>query len=330
MKKKKKKGQEKDFNAHVPPVPGTLTTRDLSLALGFLALTVLLGAMQMVPGVTGVFLDDGIYVSTAKALATGQGYRLINLPWEPLQTKYPPLYPAMLALAWKVWPVFPDNLALMQGLTLLCGGSMIGLSYLYLVRFDYCTRGVAVAAAALTLTSSNFLYYCTITLSEMPFALLSLMALWCLERQDEGRFARPMGQFGLGLLLSLPFLMRNIGILFIPWGFYRRWRERRPLGWAALGAAVALAPWLFWMLILPRWTSTDAVTVYHTNYVTWWYANLGKAYGWVILTNFYHLAKGITFIAVSMLNNPLIPFWLRPLHAFFGMATWFFVALDIP
>src|SRR5689334_15476136 len=37
--------------------------------------------------------DDSIYLTTAKALATGQGYRIISLPYEPAQTKYPPFYP---------------------------------------------------------------------------------------------------------------------------------------------------------------------------------------------------------------------------------------------
>ena len=330
MKRKPQKGEKGELSAPLLLVPQTLTPRDWSLALGFIALTVLLGAMLMAPGVTGVFYDDGIYVSTAKALANGQGYRLINLPWEPLQTKYPPLYPAMLALVWKVWPAFPNNLVLMQGLTLVCGGSMIGLCCLYLVRFGYCSRGVAATAIALSLTSSMFLSYCTLTLSEMPFALLSLVALWCLEVQNEKRFARPMGQFALGLLLSLPFLTRIIGILLIPWGFYLRWRERRPLGWVALGATVAIAPWLIWMLILPHWTGIDSVTSYQTNYLTWWYSYLGKAYGWIIIKNLYHLLKGSTLIAISLLNNPLIPSWFWPINVLFGLGICLGLALDLP
>ena len=40
--------------------------------------------------------DDGVYWVCAKALATGQGYRIISLPERPFQTKYPPLYPAAM------------------------------------------------------------------------------------------------------------------------------------------------------------------------------------------------------------------------------------------
>ena len=41
----------------------------------------------------GIFHDDGIYLVTAKALAEGKGYRIISLPAELPQTKYPILFP---------------------------------------------------------------------------------------------------------------------------------------------------------------------------------------------------------------------------------------------
>jgi hypothetical protein len=48
-----------------------------------------------VPAV-GINHDDGIYLVTAKALAEGEGYRIISLPMDPPQTKYPILFPAGL------------------------------------------------------------------------------------------------------------------------------------------------------------------------------------------------------------------------------------------
>jgi len=36
--------------------------------------------------------DDSIYVTTAKALATGHGYRIISLPYEPAQTSTHPSF----------------------------------------------------------------------------------------------------------------------------------------------------------------------------------------------------------------------------------------------
>ena len=36
--------------------------------------------------------DDGMYMVAAKALASGEGYRQVNLPGHPYATKYPPMF----------------------------------------------------------------------------------------------------------------------------------------------------------------------------------------------------------------------------------------------
>ena len=45
----------------------------------------------------GMFHDDGVYLVTAKSLAEGRGYRLLSMPGEPPQTKYPVLFPFSLS-----------------------------------------------------------------------------------------------------------------------------------------------------------------------------------------------------------------------------------------
>jgi len=93
----------------------TIIPKDFIIAF-FLALSSLaLSYQYIVPEVCGVYHDDAIYVSTAKAIAQGDGYRLINLPNSPKQTKYPILYPLLLAATiWKFWPQFPQNILYMQ------------------------------------------------------------------------------------------------------------------------------------------------------------------------------------------------------------------------
>ena len=190
----------------VPVVP--LSHQDLWIAFVLAGMVILLGAWHMVVGVCGVFHDDAIYVITAKALAQGKGYRLIDLPNSPLQTKYPILYPALLAIIWKIWPSFPQNLIAMQGLSLLAGAGTVALSYLFLVRFGYASRGVALIAAMFCATSVFFLYFSTLTLSETPYALISILALWAIERQMRFPVDKPGLQVTLGLLLAVPFLTR--------------------------------------------------------------------------------------------------------------------------
>src|SRR5947207_2072128 len=57
----------------------------------------------------GFYQDDGIYAVTAKSIADGSGYRIISLPGEPYQTKYPPVFPILLSTVWRINPHFPSN-----------------------------------------------------------------------------------------------------------------------------------------------------------------------------------------------------------------------------
>ncbi|GAI56920.1 unnamed protein product, partial [marine sediment metagenome] len=60
----------------------------------------------------GTYHDDAIYLETARTLATDGVYRLNSLPWTPAQTKYPPLYPLYLSLAWRLGGDLPQVLSL--------------------------------------------------------------------------------------------------------------------------------------------------------------------------------------------------------------------------
>jgi hypothetical protein len=57
----------------------------------------------------GMYHDDAVYLATAKALAEGKGYRIESLPDERWETKYPPAFPFILSLVWKLSPKFPGN-----------------------------------------------------------------------------------------------------------------------------------------------------------------------------------------------------------------------------
>ena len=76
--------------------------------LACLCLVVAYGAAISVPSI-GLVGDDATYIVTGKALAEGRGYRIISEPSEPNQTKYPVLFPALIACVWRVFPDFPGN-----------------------------------------------------------------------------------------------------------------------------------------------------------------------------------------------------------------------------
>ena len=278
----------------------SLCRRDIWMAIALGGLIILLGSWQMVVGVCGVYHDDGIYVITAKALAQGAGYRLINEPNSPLQTKYPILYPALLAIIWKIWPSFPKNLVAMQGVSLCAGAASVALSYLYMVRFGYFTRGVAFASGLLCATSTLFLYFCTLTLSETTFAFFSILALWAIDRQVRFPFDKRSSQILLGLLLALPFLTRTIGIAIIPAGLLSLYLSQQRVRWVGLGASLIAFPWILWMLIVPKWDQHQ-INVY-SNYLSFWSTFGGLNLLRIIVLNFFFLLMSIVDISIGWLG----------------------------
>jgi hypothetical protein len=273
--------------------------RVIAALLFFLVLV--LGYWRMVPGVCGFFHDDAIYVITAKALAHGQGYKLIFLPHAPIQTKFPILYPALLAMIWKLWPSFPNNLVLMKWLTLVFGAATVGLSYLYVIRFGYFPNTVAGIAALFCASSSIFLYFSTETLSEMPFAFLVIIGLWFFEAQLENPRCAWYQQFLAGVLLALPFLCRTVGVTLIFAGlvaqFYQG-RSLRSLGWMMAGIAIVMLPWIAWMFAgLGAWNH-NPILGYYTDYLGWWAATGLGSYVQFVLKNFLN-------IIISSVTGPL-------------------------
>jgi hypothetical protein len=250
-------------------VPYKLTLLDFVCALTLAVLLLGAASFRRVPGVTGVVHDDGVYVATARALATGQGYRLINLPDEPRQTKYPILYPALLAVVWWLAPPFPGNVVLMQWVTIIAGVSAVGLAYLYLVRFRYCTRLEAAGAVAACATSPMLVYLTTLTMSEMVFALLLLIALWRAERSTEENVLSPSAQFTTGVIVALPFLCRSVGVALIAAVLLSLLWRGRPVVRSAVGSFVVVGGWMLWAApALGGWTGTANVTTgYYTDYL---------------------------------------------------------------
>ncbi len=286
------------------PVP--LTRRD-ALAAVVLASMLALGALGRIHSdVCGQCHDDGIYVVNAKALAEGDGYRLTNLPGEPPQTKYPPLYASALALLWKLGPAFPDNLPLLQGFSLLCGCAFLASAFLYLVRFSHASRGVAFSAGALCAVHPSFVFFCVVTMSEMFFALLLVAMLWWLESALRRPETPRMTDFLGGLLLALPFLCRSIGLLFIPLGLLLLWQRGRRWRWASVGALAAVLPWLLWSLAAARECAKDPVQGYYTDYLGWWSAHGIPALSKVVGHNLVLTTTSIGSGVIGGLSSPLL------------------------
>ena len=145
----------------------------------------------------------------------------------------------------------PDDataLVAMQIATALAAAAASALAYLYVLRFGYARRYTAFAAALVCASAPNLLYYATAVLSEMPFALLLVASLWATDAYLADAAPSPARALVTGVIAALPFLCRTAGVVVPVAACLAIVRAKRPVAPFVVGAAVAMAPWILWML----------------------------------------------------------------------------------
>lgn len=203
------------------------------------------------PTSVGFWGDDAVYVSTAQSLARGTGYRHAEIASQPLQTKYPILYPALLALVFLIEPDYPRNVPLMLAWNALAAAVMAPLAALYWRRVFGASVRLAVALGALVAIAPTVLAFIRYPMSELVYAALALGALFCFDARYARAPSRPGAIAWLvaaALLAGLAALTRTLGLslaaaLTVAPLLRRRWFD------AALVAALlalCLAPWWLW------------------------------------------------------------------------------------
>jgi 4-amino-4-deoxy-L-arabinose transferase-like glycosyltransferase len=228
----------------------TLLRRHAPLLLGILAvffLAPIYWTALQTPAI-GIYHDDAIYLTSAKSLADGHGYRLPSTPSNMPQTKYPPLYPLALALVWKLAPHFPANVVWFKALSLAFALAWFAVSWLLLRRLLIDSLA-ATLIVAVTAASPQVVFLATAALSETLFALLFTAALWGLWRMENAPSVRLAAL--TALLCALACLTRSIGIVLPAVGTLLLLRRRQ---WSALAAFAGVAgamigPWILWQFL---------------------------------------------------------------------------------
>jgi hypothetical protein len=127
-----------------------------------------------VPGTLFIKPDTCVYMSVARSLARGEGYTYNHERFG----KYPPVFPLALSA---VYATAGQDIRAMQTLVALCGVGALAFAWL-LVRARAGGR-VALAVVVLTATCTWFQSHSSAyILSGIPYAMVSLAALWLAER----------------------------------------------------------------------------------------------------------------------------------------------------
>ncbi len=203
----------------------------------------------------GFYHDDSLYWVSAQGIAQGSGYRILSLPGEPFQTKYPPLFPALLALVWKLNPSFPANLPLATVLIWSVFPVYLFLVLRLLERLQFSlTEQIALTALA-SVNPLAVLLSC----SMMPELLFTTLLLGVfLVRPPVWR----------GFLGALAYLAKSAALpvlLAVPACYLLRRQYRQAVLFIAAMLPAVLA-WQAWVQThLSR--SSDLVALYYTNYL---------------------------------------------------------------
>jgi hypothetical protein len=240
-----------------PPVPRALVGAEraqlwLPWLVAALALVATIHAIEPLP--VGVFYDDAQYLVLAKSLATGHGYRFLNLPGAPLATHFPPGYPVFLAILWRISPAFPENVALFKFANALLLAVVALLAHRFATKTLDVPPAIAVAAALAGTATIPSLVLSSAIMSEPLFLAMLLPALVWSEREARARAGRPTreelrGAALLGAAIGVIALVRTHGIALAAATvatYVTRGRRREAVVCVA-ALSIILAPWMLWV-----------------------------------------------------------------------------------
>jgi hypothetical protein len=280
----------------------------LPIAAGLLVLAVGLAIVDTLP--VGIVHDDGMYVILAKALATGQGYRWVHVPGAPAATHFPPGYPALLALLWKVSPSFPDNVVLFKvANALLLAIAATALAVFGQRRLELGPRVSSVIGAA-TCIGIPTLVLSTMVMSEPLFLALVIPILLLAERVAESDRRLPV-LIGLGVAAAAATLVRTHGIALVAaLAVVLLMRRRvRDAVVCTLSAVSCLLPWQLWSAS-HQGTVPAPMRGNYESYASWFAAGL-RIEGLGLIARTVARTTGELSSMLEVIIAPLVPFGLK-------------------
>lgn len=213
---------------------------DLYLAVGVGLVHVIFALLTYTPS-PHMGGDNASYLTLGYSLLHRHAYLELWDPAEPPHTKYPPVYPGILAAAMalgaRTWTAFKLLSVLFTG---------VGSAFVYLWAAERRSRIFALAVALLMAGSDSLLWASHWILSEAPFVAFTLCALWAFERAERRGFPAGWTLLG-GLATILAYFTRSAGLPLVvaalAWlALRQRWRAA-----AAFAGAFAVPAALWWV-----------------------------------------------------------------------------------
>ncbi len=226
----------------ISPSPG----REAVLA-GVLIAAIYLTASLSTALLVGAWNDDGVYTVLGKSLAEGHGYHSLHLVGDPVQVKYPPGFPVVLALLWRLTGSVDGVQRLVSLLHPIVIGSVAGqLWWLGRERFGVPRILLGAFVVAPLLFDASIQYF-TIPLSE-PWFMLGWAGVLMTWYRPSRQAAEPPSRLAV-LLASVTTLFRTQAIVLVVGVLAAVWLRKRGAAQRAIVTMAALGPLVAWKLL---------------------------------------------------------------------------------
>jgi hypothetical protein len=221
----------------------------------------------------GNYHDDAVYWLSARSIATEGRFSIPNLPEQPAQTKYPPLYPALLSAIWAANADFPRNMPAATALQWSFLPLLLGLAFLYYRRAGFPRLSAYLLTLILAVTPMTIVFS-TSLMTELPCTAALLAVLVMVEKPEKLSTRRALLA---GLCAAAAFLIRTnviVLIVSVPAVLILRRSYRAALAFAAPLFA-AIAGWFAWCAAHAS-PFHDDILSYYTSYIGLYI----KAFSW--------------------------------------------------
>ena len=230
--------------------------------------------------IVGQAWDDAWYVLLAKALATHQGYTLINSPVSGIvPSLYPPAFPWLLSLVYRLGPEFPQNIWLLKSVSIAAMLGAGGVSYSYFRRERALPAYLAASIALATTLSPALVFLATSTvMSDCVFTFAQLLTIAVIERGVRpGQGNRMWWYVAGGALAAFTFLTRSISIALLVGAVLYLLLKRQVRGALVFAITVALAvgPWVLYSRLHASSVEQTCQGTILRNYTTLFWRRVG-------------------------------------------------------
>lgn len=199
-----------------------------------------------VDNAAGLIIDDAWYILLAKALASGDGFRLISSATAQILPTVPPGFPAMLAPVFWFSPSFPGNLFWLKLVSMLAMAVAGVACYVDYTRNRALDATTALWLTAIVVLTPSFVFLATsTTMSECAFFGVQMLALLAIERAARDDEAEHRRTVIAGVLAAATYLVRVTGLALIAAAvgyFVTRRRYRQASVFAAI-VVIGILPW---------------------------------------------------------------------------------------